>query len=94
MYGRCKKQQQAARSLYLFLDEAQMPRNVGALNFKKCAFAIRQMRMVSAVAQSEVERECGNFENFLNNPIQVNLYIQSDILLYTFKRRWCFEKIF
>ena len=94
MYGRCKKQQQAARSLYLFLEEAQMPRNAVALNFKKCAFAIRQMRMVSAVAQSEVESECGNFENFLNNPLQVNLYIQSDILLYTFKRRWCFEKIF
>ena len=94
MYGRCKKQQQAARSLYLFLEEAQMPRNAVALNFKKCAFAIRHMRLVSAVAHSEVEGECGNFENFLNNPLQVNLYIQSDILLYTFKRRWCFEKIF
>ena len=55
-----------------------MQHNVIALNFRKCAFAEWQMRTVSAVAQSEAERECGNFEIFLNNPLLVNLYIQSD----------------
>ena len=34
------------------------------------------MRTVSAVAQSEAERECGNFEIFLNNPLFINLYTQ------------------
>ena len=50
--------------------------------------------LLFTLPKCKMERYWGKIENFLNNPLQVNLYIQSDILLYTFKRRWCFEKIF